>query len=99
MTLPKESGVYVVLRFAPGMPDFLVDNPMAWGRARAVSYPVQDLEKRWLKESPVVYIGVAAGAGGLDQRIRQFAGRNSSHSGGRSIWQLADSAIYKWRGR
>ena len=85
--VPREPGIYVVLRTSTTRPEIL-----ELTRARAGSeYPLHDLEARWVTETPVLYIGKAeARAGGLRKRLAQYARKGSSHAGGRSIWQLAD---------
>lgn len=85
--VPREAGIYVVLRTATTTPELL-----ELTRARAGSaYPLDDLIGRWVAGTPVVYIGKAeAKVGGLRKRLGQFARKGSSHQGGRSIWQLAD---------
>lgn len=86
-SVPREPGIYVVLRTAVTPPQLL-----ELTRARAGSaYPLEDLAARWVEGTPVVYIGKAeAKAGGLRKRLGQFARKGASHQGGRSIWQLAD---------
>lgn len=87
--IPPRPGIYVVLRTATTPPTILAQSV---ARAGTV-YSVDDLEGRWVADTPVVYIGKAdAKAGGLRTRLRQYARRGSSHKGGRSIWQLADHA-------
>lgn len=85
--VPREAGIYVVLRTSTTAPEIL-----ELTRARAGSaYPLRDLEARWVTDTPVLYIGKAeAKAGGLHKRLGQYARKGSSHAGGRSIWQLAD---------
>lgn len=85
--VPREAGIYVVLRTSTTTPEILEIT-----RARAGSaYPLRDLEARWVTGTPVLYIGKAeAKAGGLHKRLGQYARKGSSHAGGRSIWQLAD---------
>ena len=86
-SVPREPGIYIVLRTASTQPQLLEVT-----RARAGSaYPVEDLSARWVESTPVIYIGKAeAKVGGLRKRLGQFARKGASHQGGRSIWQLAD---------
>lgn len=78
-------GIYAVLRPYPDAPcRFGLTNPLG-------AYPPEDLERRWILGAPIVYIGKAGGAGGLKQRIVPYGRKSSSHSGGRSVWQLADA--------
>ena len=87
--VPREAGIYVVMRPSATDPEIL-----EFTHARAGSaYPVGDLANRWVPGAAVIYIGKAeAKVGGLRKRLGQYARRGSSHRGGRSIWQLADHA-------
>lgn len=85
--VPREPGIYAVLRTAITPPQILETTQARAGSA----YPLEDLATRWVEGTPVVYIGKAeAKAGGLRKRLGQFARKGASHQGGRSIWQLAD---------
>jgi hypothetical protein len=84
--VPTGRGIYVVLRTAITPPVLLELTTARAGSA----YPLADLEARWVAGTPVVYIGKAEPVGGLRKRLGQYARRGSSHTGGRSIWQLAD---------
>ena len=82
---PERPGVYVVLRSAVDEPVFL-ERSLGTGKAGR-SYSVDDLRGRWLTTTPVVYIGKADRLG---DRLRAYASKGGSHSGGRSVWQLLD---------
>lgn len=83
--VPKRHGVYIVLRPHPERPySFAAESPLR-------PYAVIDLEARWVANAPVVYIGKAGSVEGLQERLRPYSRKRSSHSGGRSIWQLADA--------
>lgn len=85
--IPTQPGIYVVLRTATTAPELL---ELTHARAGS-AYAVEDLERKWVNGSPVLYIGKAdAKGGGLRRRLRQYARKGSSHQGGRSIWQLMD---------
>jgi len=96
--LPKLHGVYVVVRTAESERAFITTNAAEKG-TRAKAYPVTELENQWLTTTPVLYIGKAAGSRGLAQRLVPFGRKATSHSGGRSIWQLADAddLLVAWR--
>lgn len=84
-TVPTGHGIYVVLRPDLGRPhEFLEDNPVK--KVGIAIYSRSDLEKRWLPDAEVVYIGKAMGAKGLQDRLRPYSKKNNSHSGGRAIW-------------
>ncbi|MGW7285587.1 hypothetical protein ACWGH4_08835 [Streptomyces sp. NPDC054847] len=104
--VPKDGGVYVVLRPSLGPPRFLTTSPAGRRRQRDPSVPPEQLALEWVTGAHLLYIG-KAGAGakrehGLRGRLRQYArsGTGSSgHWGGRYIWQLEDSSslLVAWR--
>lgn len=106
---PIDRGVYVVVYGKKGMPKFKDpgSGPELW-RGRVVNVSVEKLVSKWVKfkdnEDQIIYIGKAGDVGmssSLRKRIRQYIsfgqGNQSSHYGGRYIWQIAnheDMAIY-----
>ena len=83
-----EKGIYVVLRPNADAPYTLS------GHSPLDRYTLEDLERRWILGTPVVYIGKAGtptSKGGLKTRLGPFSRKARAHSGGRSIWQLDDS--------
>lgn len=96
--VPQGHGVYVVLRPDIERPHTLLEeNPVR--RARLRKYTLDDLNRRWVAGTPVVYIGKAMGQEGLRGRLKPFSKKRASHSGGRAIWQLqeADSLLVCWK--
>jgi len=95
--VPQGHGVYVVLRQDNQLPHTLLEeNPVR--RARLRKYTLEDLNRRWVVGTPIVYIGKAMGQEGLRDRLKPFSKKSSSHSGGRAIWQLqeADLLLVCW---
>jgi hypothetical protein len=106
--IPKEAGVYLILRLAQTEPEFLSVNLSRMhnkhkNKPDLHSYPVQALRDKYakVKGSIVVYIGKAGGKKSdatIYSRLKAYmqAGLitvgSSSHSGGRGIWQLKDSS-------
>lgn len=86
LVLPNERGIYVVIRPGEGERSFRDSSP-----ARGGLYDVEDLARRWVDRSPIIYVGKADPVGGLHKRVKQYARRGGSHTGGRAIWQLADA--------
>lgn len=87
--IPTWRGVYAILRPTLDPPVILDNNPIVG--TRYTVYSAAELAARWNENSPVVYIGKAAGAAGLRDRLKPFSRKATNHSGGRSIWQLADA--------
>lgn len=90
--VPDAPGVYVVLREDDNPPEFLPQMPHI-DPEQVKSYPVPELQTRWVKGAHVLYIGKAGTS--LRKRLRQYSqfgnGTGLNHKGGKSIWQLADA--------
>ena len=104
--IPKEMGVYVVLREKSEKPVILEKRPFACQEERYPSYPKFELEAKWVEGTQIIYIGKAGGSNqktGLHKRLSTYIrfgeGQRASHGGGRSIWQLADATdlVVCWR--
>jgi len=91
--VPREHGVYVVVREHGARPAYLEESPA--GKRIDLTVPIADLESGWLDGAIVVYIGKAGGKRAhLRTRLRAYSrsgqGLVDNHRGGRRIWQLAD---------
>ncbi|GAA1059773.1 hypothetical protein GCM10009573_11990 [Agromyces bracchium] len=98
--VPIGPGVYVVSRPSRAVPEFLDVSPAGWFKGKDPSLPVDELERRWVGETSVIYIGKATSLRTrLSQYRRHGEGTPVGHWGGRMIWQLADSAhlLVGWR--
>lgn len=93
VSMPKGHGIYVAVRIGAGRPT-IVSKSLAKGGP----YPVTALADRWVVNSTILYIGKADGSRGIHQRVKQYARRGNSHTGGRAIWQLvdADEVLVGW---
>ncbi|MFE6761956.1 hypothetical protein [Streptomyces sp. NPDC057689] len=102
-SVPTGQGIYVVLRTDTSPPSFLLASPAGRFKGRDPSVTAEELGSAWVDGAAVVYIGKAAGRGGLKRRLatyrRHGAGLPAGHWGGRYIWQLADSdaLLVAWR--
>jgi hypothetical protein len=104
--VPREQGVYVVLRLQRGVPEFLPENPGGRFKGQDPTVSIDRLRSTWVEGPIVIYIGKAGSRGGnATLRSRLFAymefgrGRPVGHWGGRYIWQLACSSdfVVSWR--
>lgn len=90
--IPSVEGVYVVMRDVKSAPVFLVSCPVPFHNGRSLAYSLSQLQARWLQVASIIYVGKSEN---LRSRIRAYCqfgeGKPRAHSGGRSIWQLADA--------
>lgn len=62
--VPKESGVYLVLRPDDSPPVLLPQSTAGFVKGRDPAVPLAELAAAWVEESAVLYIGKAGGEGG-----------------------------------
>ena len=90
--VPKEEGVYQILRLSSTPPTFLQNGTGGYFKGKEPNVSIDELRSNWVADEPVVYIGKASE---LYKRIRQYmqfgSGKAVGHFGGRYIWQLSDS--------
>ena len=94
--VPAAPGVYTVVRAKSESPRFTEVSPAGAVNGKDPAVAVEVLEKKWVDEPEVLYIGKAtpAARSGLKQRLEAYrrhgAGQRSVHVGGRYVWQLED---------
>jgi hypothetical protein len=99
--VPTDAGVYVVIRATEEAPEFLTRSVGGWFKRKDPTVDVEWLTKRWLINTPVLYLGMAGS--NLRVRVRALVdyggGRPVGHQGGRYLWQVEGSAdfLVGWR--
>ncbi|WP_142059521.1 hypothetical protein [Pseudarthrobacter sp. B4EP4b] len=91
-------GIYAVLRPDSKM-HFTISSTGFWHDDKDPAYPLAKLQRKWELSTPVLYIGKAGGLAtgtSLWQRLDLFrrygSGEDTSHRGGRAIWQVPGAA-------
>lgn len=94
---PKQKGVYVILNNTKNVPTFLPEGTGGYFKGKNPNVPVAKLQRQWIEDEAVVYIGKAGGKDNgatLQSRLKQYMdfgqGKPVGHRGGRLIWQLAE---------
>lgn len=97
---PKDPGIYVLLREVEAAPVFLERSLATKRESFTVDAPL--LEREWVPDAQVVYIGMATAGDrqdGIHRRLKQYRrtgdGRAVNHGGGVWIFQLADAMDLK----
>ena len=93
-TIPEDGGIYVV-DVPKGFRVIFTDTTTAIEvfNGRSMLYPAEELQEKYVRsDMSRLYIGKAAGASGLRQRLHQmilYGWRNATNKrGGRAIWQI-----------
>lgn len=100
LTVPDESGVYVLFRPDRSKPTFLTVSTGGWYQGRDPNVSLDRLRAEWLDKEDVVYIGKADSLRDrLELYLRFGAGEDVRHYGGRLIWHLANAEhlVAAWR--
>lgn len=96
--IPDKPGVYVVLGNYTETPEFRLKGSgpefhVKKGVIKAMNYTVEQLERKWVEDTWIMYIGKTDNS--LRRRISEYirfgVGEDVAHRGGRAIWQLPDS--------
>lgn len=99
MRIPKEKGVYFVLRVATHSCEYLEQGTGGYFKGKNPNICTVELKSHWVEKPKVIYIGKAGnpiGKATLFSRLNQYLkfgqGKNIGHWGGRLIWQLKDAS-------
>lgn len=90
--IPTSNGVYMVLLREVSKPDFLIKGSGGYYSGREPNISIDELEKQWVDNSLVMYIGKAKN---IKKRLliyQKFGeGKPVAHYGGRHIWQIRNA--------
>ena len=99
--LPREKGVYVVLRMSENDPVFLEKGSGGFFKGKNPNVSLSKLRENWIDDSQIMYIGQTTTSlqSRLSQYLRFGSGMAVGHYGGRYIWQLKDSdkLVFAWK--
>jgi hypothetical protein len=100
-SVPKVKGVYIILRPEKSAVEFVEIGTGGYFKDKNPNVLVIDLQKNWIEESDIIYIGKAGGDTSnatLQSRLRQYLnfgkGMKVGHWGGRYIWQIKNINDY-----
>ncbi|MCC6651503.1 MAG: hypothetical protein IT348_10190 [Candidatus Eisenbacteria bacterium] len=103
MSIPSDSGAWVVLREWTTPPKFMPKSSAGIWRRQSPTVSPEELAAKWVEDACVLYIGHAPGPGvrnRLQQRIKRFirfgTGKAVAHWSGRYIWQLSGAAALRF---
>lgn len=101
--VPREPGVYVVMRDKDDPPTFLQESPAGWFKRKNPTADIPTLKAAWVPRAHTLYIGMTSQRDGLRARLKDLidfgAGQAVGHWGGRYLWQVAGSSdfVVAWR--
>lgn len=94
-TIPRQPGIYAILRDSNDPPEFLTVNTSGNDDKKDPTVAIDDLKKKWVNGAEVLYFGKVGGENSqrtLRDRIGEYLkfgqSRSKNHWGGRYIWQL-----------
>jgi hypothetical protein len=109
-SIPKEKGVYLVLREGGKEPEFFQTGVGGHFKSKDPNIEVNRLKEKWVYGTEILYIGKAGAAYSaksssqtLNRRVSYYMkfgmGKAVGHYGGRYIWQLKDykNLILCWK--
>lgn len=89
-TVPRQSGVYLVLNPTPEAPKWLSNSVGGHFKGEDPTVTSRYLEKNWVNGAKILYVGETQRT--LEKRVSELiqfgSGRPIGHKGGRLIWQL-----------
>ncbi|QGQ95664.1 hypothetical protein EHS13_12605 [Paenibacillus psychroresistens] len=95
--IPKEKGVYIILRDSSEPVVFLEESVGGHFKNQDPTVSIKVLSKKWIPDTEILYIGQCGSGiskGTLRSRIKQYMdfgnGKPVGHWGGRYIWQISD---------
>jgi hypothetical protein len=93
-TIPRQAGVYAVVRETTAAPQFLAVSSGGWFKGNDPTVPVATLVAKWVPGAQTLYLGKAnlTARRSLRKRVTELVdfshGRPVAHRGGEWLWQL-----------
>ncbi len=97
--IPKEGGVYVVIRNSDSAPQFLETGTGGFHKGENPNVPIATLIENYVEDSHTVYIGMSIHLRTRIKELLRFGAGKGGHKGGKYLWQLADSGnlLVAWK--
>jgi hypothetical protein len=102
LQVPRQSGVYAVVREATDAPRFLECSGASWFNGQDPTVPVEALTAKWVTGVQTLYFGDATWLRRRVGELVEFSrprGKSIAHWGGRYLWQLegCEALLVAWK--
>jgi hypothetical protein len=98
--VPRQSGVYAVVRTEEDVPRFLDRGGGGWFKGKDPTVPPEQLAREWVDGAQTLYLGKADSLRSRVGLLARFArGEPVFHWGGRLLWQVerCETLLVAWK--